>query len=76
MTRRTLLIPLALGAATVPAHAQQEDDPYLWLEEVESPRALEWVERQNARTVAERKFSLDEMIDQTERLYRTILQKT
>ena len=53
MTRRTLLIPLALGAATVPAHAQQEDDPYLWLEEVESPRALEWVERQNARTVAE-----------------------
>jgi prolyl oligopeptidase len=24
-----------------------DDDPYLWLEEVESPRVLVWVEAQN-----------------------------
>ncbi|NKC29442.1 prolyl oligopeptidase family serine peptidase [Falsiroseomonas selenitidurans] len=27
-----------------------DDDPYLWLEAVEDPRALEWVAAQNART--------------------------
>jgi len=31
----------------------QEVDPYLWLEEVESRRALEWVGAHNAKTVAE-----------------------
>src|SRR5690606_34696587 len=32
--------------------AQQVDaDPYLWLEEVESPEALDWVRERNARTV-------------------------
>ena len=34
------------------AHAQ-ETDPFIWLEEVESPRALEWVETKNAATLAE-----------------------
>lgn len=52
MTKRAFLIPLALGAAALPAHAQQQTDPYLWLEEVESPRALEWVRERNAKTVA------------------------
>ena len=28
-----------------------DDDPYLWLEEVEGTRALEWVEAQNAATL-------------------------
>ncbi|HPN35872.1 MAG TPA: prolyl oligopeptidase family serine peptidase [bacterium] len=32
---------------------QQEDDPFLWLEEVEGERALEWVKAKNATTVAE-----------------------
>jgi len=31
----------------------QETDPYLWLEEVESDRALSWVREQNAITLAE-----------------------
>jgi prolyl oligopeptidase len=41
------------GAAvlSVPAAAQQPD-PFLWLEEVEGRRALEWVEARNAATVA------------------------
>ncbi len=33
--------------ATVPA-AKDSDDPYLWLEEVTGPRALDWVRAQNA----------------------------
>ena len=30
-----------------------DDDPYLWLEEVDGPEALAWVAAQNARTMAE-----------------------
>ena len=29
-----------------------DDDPYLWLEEIDGPRATGWVEEQNARTLA------------------------
>ena len=29
-----------------------DDDPYLWLEEIEGPRAIAWVEEQNVRTLA------------------------
>ena len=28
-----------------------DDDPYLWLEEIESARVLDWVEAQNAATL-------------------------
>jgi prolyl oligopeptidase len=28
-----------------------DDDPYLWLEDIEGPRALDWVEAQNAETL-------------------------
>jgi prolyl oligopeptidase len=42
---------VALGAAVTPAAAQQAD-PFLWLEEVEGARAMEWVESRNAATVA------------------------
>ncbi|WP_224370450.1 prolyl oligopeptidase family serine peptidase [Hyalangium versicolor] len=38
-----------LSAAPVPPAAE---DPFLWLEEVQGQRALEWVQRQNARTLA------------------------
>ena len=37
-------------AVALPAAAQDED-PFLWLEEIDAPRALQWVEGQNARTV-------------------------
>src|SRR5215831_8806210 len=39
-----------------------EDDPYLWLEEVDGERALAWVEGQNAATLArfgDRRFAAD-----------------
>jgi prolyl oligopeptidase len=38
---------LSAGAA-----AAEDDDPYLWLEQAESPRALEWVRAENARSLA------------------------
>ena len=28
-----------------------DDDPYLWLEDIEGPQALDWVEAQNAATL-------------------------
>ncbi len=34
-----------------PTLALPDDDPYLWLEEIESSRALAWVEAQNAATL-------------------------
>src|SRR5450755_3268718 len=34
-----------------PTLAAPDDDPYLWLEEIEGPRALEFVDRQNQRTL-------------------------
>ncbi|MEM6785861.1 MAG: hypothetical protein AAF624_19235 [Bacteroidota bacterium] len=46
---------LLIAFATVPLHAQDADtldDPYLWLEDVEGERALSWVTKQNAETVA------------------------
>src|SRR5262245_22409904 len=57
-------LPLALAAAAVVslaglavpiAHAQGpiavgEPDPFQWLEDIESPRAMAWVEGQNARS--------------------------
>src|ERR1700733_3941346 len=35
-----------------PTLADPDDDPYLWLEEVDGAPALDWVERQNAATLA------------------------
>lgn len=45
--RSALLLLLALPAAAAP------EDPRLWLEEIESPRALEWVKARDEKTLAE-----------------------
>lgn len=42
------LIILAMAAKLVMA---QNDDPYLWLEEVENPKALNWVETWNEKSL-------------------------
>jgi prolyl oligopeptidase len=64
---RLALIAAALAAVslsavaespTVPAStpaASAADDPFLWLEDAESPRALAWVEQENVRSLAELK---------------------
>jgi prolyl oligopeptidase len=36
-----------------PTLAAPDDDPYLWLEEVDGARALAWVEQQNKATLAQ-----------------------
>jgi prolyl oligopeptidase len=39
---------IAVGAAAV----AQVPDPYIWLETVDSPRAMAWVQQENGKTVA------------------------
>ncbi|HEX5184023.1 MAG TPA: prolyl oligopeptidase family serine peptidase [Allosphingosinicella sp.] len=39
-------------AAPAPAAATAPDDPYLWLEDVSSPRAMDWVKVHNAKAQA------------------------
>lgn len=44
-------------AATTPAAAQNgvpgpDEDPFIWLEEARSERALDWVGKENQRTIA------------------------
>ncbi len=46
------VLSLAAAIAALAATAVAEDDPYLWLEEVESEKALDWVRGQNARSLA------------------------
>ena len=61
MTRTLLLAFLAATALPLAAHAQAPaqrttaqpaptDDPYIWLEEVSSPRAMDWVNAENAKS--------------------------
>ena len=48
-----LLLCLFVLVLTARPVISQEEDPWLWLEEVEGARALDWVKAQNAATVAE-----------------------
>lgn len=43
----------ALAALAMISAAAAEDDPYQWLEEVQSEKALDWVKAQNARSLQE-----------------------
>jgi len=50
---KTLVAALMLLATSAAAQPASGDDPFLWLEEVEGPKALDWVRAQNARTLPE-----------------------
>ncbi len=50
---RFVRITMALFVCAAALTAQEDADPFLWLEEVEGERALEWVKAQNAATIAE-----------------------
>ena len=52
MRQRLLLVALLTLLAITLAVAKDED-PYLWLEEVEGKKALAWVEEQSAAATAE-----------------------
>jgi len=47
-TMRSMVLAAALLSATMTAHAQTPDDPYLWLEEVQGEKALAWARERNA----------------------------
>ena len=54
MTRRLVFALAVVAAAARPAPiAAQDADPFLWLENVEGERALEWVKERNERTLSD-----------------------
>ncbi|MEO6866305.1 MAG: prolyl oligopeptidase family serine peptidase [Gemmatimonadaceae bacterium] len=60
LLRSFALVATVAAIIAVPAHAQTQtttpartgDDPFIWLEQVASPRAMAWVNAENAKTVA------------------------
>jgi prolyl oligopeptidase len=46
------LCVLGMLVAPVGAHASEESDPHLWLEEIDGARALDWVRAENSRSLA------------------------
>jgi prolyl oligopeptidase len=46
------VIGTASGAETPAAAAASADDPFIWLEQVDSARAMDWVRAENAKTAA------------------------
>ncbi|HEY2482038.1 MAG TPA: S9 family peptidase, partial [Caulobacteraceae bacterium] len=52
MSLRFLVAIAAVALAVSAAAAPSAPDPFAWLEDIHSPRALAWVEQQNARTAA------------------------
>ena len=53
MNRAYSLLVLALILAFSVVVADDDDDPYLWLEEVQDEKALDWVRGQNSKTFDE-----------------------
>ena len=49
---RASLAALALSCSFSAVAGAQESDPYLWLEDIEGKKALDWVKRENAATDA------------------------
>jgi prolyl oligopeptidase len=47
------LLAALTGSCTTMTTATSDNDPYLWLEEVEGERALAWVREQNAQSLAQ-----------------------
>src|SRR5689334_24587942 len=51
--RHVLIAALLAASVSVPALAQTApDDPYIWLEQVSSPKAMDWVNAHNAKSTA------------------------
>ena len=52
MTATAILLLSSLAGCAPAEETVSEEDPYLWLEEVDGERALDWVREQNAATAA------------------------
>ena len=48
---KTKIIGLVMSAAVTSAASAQDNDPYIWLEEVEGEQALEWVAERNQHSL-------------------------
>src|SRR5262245_40990985 len=66
-----LAVLLAAAPSGAAAAASQDADPYLWLEEVRGQKALEWVRRENERTLGP--LQADARFAPTEKAIREIL---
>lgn len=68
-------IPIALSALLLmtTSIATSEDDPYLWLEEVESPKALAWAEERSEKDTAviEAVPEFTEIYEQLQEIYNS-----
>lgn len=51
MFRKFSLAASAVILFATSVHAEQPADPFLWLEEIEGPKALDWARAQNARSL-------------------------
>lgn len=65
------LTVVALLAGPAAEAGVPADDPYLWLEEVEGEKALDWVRARNARSLA--RLEKDERYAPTEKAVREVL---
>ncbi|MDX1632892.1 MAG: prolyl oligopeptidase family serine peptidase, partial [Thermoanaerobaculia bacterium] len=67
----SLLVSFPLGAQPAPEAPPETQDPYLWLEEVEGERALEWAREQNERSTEtlEAVPEYDELYDEILAIY-------
>lgn len=50
-----LILIMAIALYPLDNYAQQKEDPFLWLENVQGEKALQWVKTQNDKTVSELK---------------------
>ena len=67
----SLVLTLALSSALAQEPVAADEDPLLWLEEVEGDQALEWVRARNAETVAT--YAGEEAFQQMESRVRAAL---
>ena len=44
-------VPSSAPVSGTPAASAVSDDPYLWLEDIEGPRAMEWVKAHNTNSL-------------------------
>lgn len=52
MTIRLIIRQLPPLLVVASAFAAESNDPYLWLEQVDSPRVMQWIHGENAKTIA------------------------
>jgi prolyl oligopeptidase len=70
---KTIILSLFMMTTIVKGLTAQNDDPYMWLEEVEGPAALEWVESRNRESleILKGQPSYNELFDKSLEIYNS-----